>query len=202
MEEYLQKFQKSYWEYYLDLEDQLLSTRRFVAFDEKNKKTFSVEYLKLYQAVCSEIDVVGKEIASAVNPNFKIQKANIQKWGYEVQRQFPCLKDSIVEFNELELLQPFKNWEYEYYTVIDKNDRASQRLRIKGGKETIKWWSNYNNVKHRRIGLIDGMNNFYLANQQHLIEAFSALYLLETVYIKELDPNGKDPESKLFKTKK
>lgn len=64
-----------------------------------------------------------------------------------------------------------KNWEYEYYAVTDKNGRTSQRLRNKGGKNTIKWWSNYNKVKHRRIGLIEEMDNFHLANQKNLIEA-------------------------------
>lgn len=199
MSKELERFLKSYWGYYLDLEEQLLETRRFVAFDKKNKESFSIEYLKLYQAVCSEIDVVGKEIAVAVNSQFKTNDSNIQKWGYEIQRKFPCLKERIIEFNDSELLQPFKNWEYECYTVTDKNGRTSQRLRIKEGKTTIKWWSNYNKVKHRRIGLIEGTDNFHLANQKNLIEAFSALFLLETTYIKKIDQNARYQESKLFK---
>ena len=67
-------FIKSYWDYFLELEEQFIETKRFVAFDKANSKSYSIEYLKLYQAVCSEIDVVGKEIAVAVNPTFKIDK--------------------------------------------------------------------------------------------------------------------------------
>lgn len=61
-------FEKSYWNYFLELEKQLLSTRRYVAFDVANYKTYSMEYLKLIEAVCSEIDVVGKGIAHQIDP--------------------------------------------------------------------------------------------------------------------------------------
>ena len=64
----LQSFIKSYWEYFLELEEQLIETKRYVAFDKANAKTYSIEYLKLYQAVCSEIDVVAKEISSPKQP--------------------------------------------------------------------------------------------------------------------------------------
>ena len=197
----LKLFLKSYWEYYLELEEQLLETKRFVAFDKMNKKSFSIEYLKLYQAVCSEIDVVGKEIAVSINPDFKIDnRTNVKKWGYEVQQKFK-LKDYVILFDEREQLQPFINWEYEKYTVRMKKGEKRQELRIKDSKESITWWRNYNNIKHRRIGLVEGTNNFQLANQQNLILAFSALFLLETVYIDELK-KGETAEfqkSSLFK---
>lgn len=180
----LKQFLKSYWEYFLELEEQFIETRRFVAFDSNNYDAYSIEYLKLYQAVCSEIDVVGKEIAVAVNPTFKIDnKTNIQKWGYEVQQKFPQLKELTVIFNEMDCCHPFKNWEYEQYVTTDKNGIPRINLRIKGGKKTIEWWSNYNKIKHRRIGLVEGTKNFQLANQGNLVQAFAALFLLERLYI-------------------
>ena len=197
----LKLFLKSYWEYYLELEEQLIETKRFVAFDKANAKAFSIEYLKLYQAVCSEIDVVGKEIASAVNPSFKIDNnTNIKKWGYEVQQHFPLLKDRKVLFVGEEIFQPFKNWEYEYNTISTKKGTRSE-LRIKDAKETMVWWRNYNEIKHRRIGLVEGTKNFQLANQQNLIQAFAALYILETLYIEELESKEKANRhgSRLFK---
>lgn len=194
----LKRFIKSYWEYYLELETQFIETKRFVAFDISNSKTFSVEYLKLYQAVCSEIDVVGKEIASSMNSNFKVTNdTNIKKWGYQVQRAFPTLKDTIICFDDVEDIQPFKNWEYELAPT--KNN--PHNLRIVDNKRTIQWWTNYNKVKHRRIGLIAGTKNFELANQRNLILAFSALFLLEKMYIKYLLTKDTQDieESKLFK---
>lgn len=82
-----------------------------------------------------------------------------------------------------------------------RNGEKRQELRIKGSKESIIWWRNYNNIKHRRIGLVEGTNNFQLANQQNLILAFSALFLLETVYIDELKKSemAEFQESSLFK---
>lgn len=64
-------FIRGYWEYYRELEDEFLVTRRYVAFDEENYSVYSIEYLKLYQAVCGEVDTLGKEIAHMVNEEFK-----------------------------------------------------------------------------------------------------------------------------------
>ena len=105
--ENLRAFIKSYWDYYLEIENQFLESKKFVAFAKTNEKTFSVEYLKLYQAVCSEIDVVGKEIACAVDSSFKIDNhTNIKKWGYVIQQHFSELKNTVVIFNDEEPYQP------------------------------------------------------------------------------------------------
>ena len=197
----LKQFIKSYWDYFLELEEQFLETKRFVAFDKANARAYSIEYLKLYQAVCSEIDVVGKEIAVKANPSFKIDKyTNIKKWGYEVQKKFPLLKNMAVIFNDEEYIYPFKDWEYEQAMHIDKNNKKKIGLRIKDGKKTIMWWQNYNEIKHRRIGLVEGTKNFQLANQSNLIQAFSALFLLESVYINDIatDKLSDVKMSKLF----
>lgn len=196
----LQAFVKSYWNYYLEIETQFLESKKFVAFDETNAKTFSVEYLKLYQAVCSEIDVVGKEIACAVDSSFKIDNhTNIKKWGYVIQQHFPELKNIVVIFNDEKEFQPFVNWEYEIY--IAKN--GNKGLKVSKNKTTITWWKDYNKVKHQRIGLITDTKNFCLANQRNLILAYSALYTIETIYINQfiIDKDVKIESSKLFKLK-
>lgn len=181
----LDKFLKSYWEYYLDLEKQVLETKRFVEFDKANKNTYSVEYLKLYQAICSEIDVVGREIACTKNQKFDVSNATIKKWGFEVQSQFPQIDSVEVIFNEEIILQPFKNWKYEPYT----DSQGHKGLRIVDGKTTITWWHNYNAVKHQRVGLVKGTKNYAKANQKNLISALSALYILETKFIESLSSN-------------
>ena len=196
----IEQFIKSYWEYYLELEAQFIETKRYVEFGINNNHTYSVEYLKLYQAVCSEIDVVGKEIAQVVNPNFKVDEhTNISKWGFQVQQQFSFIKDTTVLFNDEIILKPFENWEYEQY--FDSSNR--KRLRIVGGiKNVIKWWRNYNEVKHRRIGLVTGTKNYILANQENLVLAFAALFLLEKLFIEwrilEEQYNELINESRLF----
>ena len=96
----IREFKKSFWSYYLELERQFIETKRYVEFSSDNDKAYSVEYLKLYQAICSEIDVVGKEIASDVVPGFKADSnTNIKKWGFNFQKVFGAIKDSEFEFD-------------------------------------------------------------------------------------------------------
>ena len=124
------RFIRDYWQYYKELEDELLATRKCVDFYKENFSTFSVEYLKLYQAVCGEIDVLGKAMAGEVNPSFKADDNgnNIQKWWYEIQDK------------------------YLYYeNIAEKNDPKS--LKVAEVKflddEVIKPWSGYIVETHR-----------------------------------------------------
>ena len=83
-------FMKNYWDYYRELEKEFLNTRKYVEFSTGNNSTYSIEYLKLYQAVCSEIDVVGKVLAQIANPSFRPEdrQNSIYKWWYEIQDAF------------------------------------------------------------------------------------------------------------------
>ncbi len=177
-------FIKSYWDYYLELEEQLISTRRFVDFDKANHETFSIEYLKLLQATCSEIDVVGKMIAEEMNPAFKKTKSkNIQKWGFYVQRKFAHIELCKVQFNKSEELEPWNKWAYEKYVNANKQ----QRYRLQKGKETPSWWTAYNKVKHERTSTYNtNQINYARANLGNLIHAMAALYILEKLYITNL----------------
>ena len=72
------EFCKYHWEYYLVLEKDFLETERYISFDLGdnylyddrettnigNSMTFSNEYIKQYQTICSEIDVVMKSICN------------------------------------------------------------------------------------------------------------------------------------------
>lgn len=191
-------FVKSYWNYYLELEDQFIATKKFVEFDVSNFTTYSVEYLKLFQAVCSEIDVVAKILAEEYDVAFKkLENKNIQKWGYYLQSAYPCLETISVLFNNEFSLYPWQNWKYEKYT--DKN--GALRYRLLQGKETPFWWTAYNKVKHERTSHFkDGKVNYSRANQKNLIYAFAALFVLEKSYLESIEGETKTPnsESKLF----
>ena len=77
---------ENYWNYYLELEKNLLETKRFVAFSPCNYQTFSMEYLKLLEAVCGEIDSIGKALAKTIDPSFEIDKnQNINRWWEAIQ---------------------------------------------------------------------------------------------------------------------
>ncbi len=180
----LSVFVRSYWDYYLELEEQFSQTKKYIAFDIYNKNAYSVEFLKLMQAVCSEIDVVAKEIASALDPSFKVDRfTNIQKWGYVLQNKLPSILTAEVVFNHDIRVTPWKNWMYEQY----RDCKNALRYRLKGKAETPSWWNAYNSVKHQRTKITaDGPINYTKANLENLIHSFAALYILETEYMAAL----------------
>lgn len=192
-------FVKSYWNYYLELEEQLSSTKRFVDFDKSNSKTFSIEYLKLLQATCSEIDVVAKIIAEYVDPHFKgLDNKNIQKWGFVIQNTFPRIEQLTAHFNNDYSLVPWRNWKYERY----RDEKNHIRYRLVSGHETPYWWTAYNKVKHERTSYYNQrQTNYMRANLENLISAMAALFILEKLFLAKLE-NGINlhtyPQSKLF----
>lgn len=195
----LETFIKQYWNYYLDLERQLLDTKYYVEFGKQNNKTFSIEYLKLLQICCSEIDVVAKTIAYFFDSNFDYKKSNIQKWGFAIHNIFCDIELKTVLFNQDYSLTPWKKWEYEQFKDINQK----LRYRLKKGKETPKWWTAYNSVKHARTSRYIGEEtNFSRANLENVVLSLSALYILEKWFIQYLleqeNNNISIEESSLF----
>ncbi len=140
----------SYWPYYFSLEADLENLSRYVEFTESNFSTYSIEMVRLYLSICSEIDVVLKELCKEISP--KLSAKNINNY-----RQI--ISDELKDFNGQAAICykyglsfiPWKSWE-----------------------ENISpdWWSNYNKVKHQR-------NEFYnKANLKNVLESLAALYLV------------------------
>lgn len=196
------KFLKNYWRYYKELENELLSMSRYVEFVEDNFSTYSVEFLKLYQAVCSEIDVIGKKMASQVNPSFNPEdkQNNIYKWWYEIQDTFMYTEeycdaiktDSSIEREKLQeveccfidtyMISPWNNFRTETYIASNN----SHRYRLSRDSCIPFWWSDYNKVKHNRTSAIDDSStriNYSKANLKNVSYAFTALYVLEVSYM-------------------
>ena len=180
----LSLFVRSYWDYYLELEDQFRNTQRYVAFDKSNHNTYSLQYLQLMQAVCGEIDVAAKEIASKINPEFRIDnKTNIQKWGIVLQRQFPQILKRKVIFNHNFEVTPWDKWLYKEY----KDKGGKKRIKLVDGTRTPPWWQANNDVKHARTRSVDdGKVNYAKANLGNVIQCFAALFILETEYMRTL----------------
>lgn len=198
-------FEKSYWNYFLELEEQFILTKRYVAFDKSNFKSYSMEYLKLLEAVCSEIDVVGKELAHQIDPSFKVNDttSNIQKWWFIIQDWLlRDMKDPIKMLGELEF-SPWNGYRIERFE--DKNH--SIRHRLTEGSKTPNWWTSYNKVKHNRT-LDDPETQeqyFHRANLENLCNAFAALYLLEKRYMTSVgraEEYNRCEISKLFEKRK
>ncbi|MFR1830512.1 hypothetical protein ACQPUL_12050 [Clostridium butyricum] len=174
-EEFLQK----YFQYYLALEDDFIETTRYVQLSESNYKTFSIEYTKQYQAICSEIDVLCKEICKS--------------FGSTTAEKFPDYTGVILSnFNDITSrvvnvglnskinLKPFKDW------------------KPKPNYKSPQWWTDYNSVKHERN------NNFENANLENVLNSLSGLYMLEKYFLKDIcnrtnnEFDIPDKESQLF----
>lgn len=180
MGEKLNQFIKSYWNYYLELERQLDSTKRYIEFDKHNFNTYSIEYLKLLQATCSEIEVVGKEISSEIGLDYK--DVYIQKIGYNVQQIFPDLDSKIVRIGDC-VLTPWEKFKCEKYT--DKQKRV--RYGFSKNMSSPKWWTAYNKTKHERTSTFEkDKTNYARANLGNIINAMGGLFILEMLFMEHL----------------
>ncbi len=165
------EFFKHHWEYYLVLEKDFLQSERYVSFElgenylydgishenYGNSTTFSNEFVKQYQAICSEIDVILKSICAELgNPS-----ANDMQNGYTptVLQAWASIVNQKVKFKEVEL-QPFFNWK-------QAPDYKSPD-----------WWKPYNKVKHERV------DNYRKANLKNVVNALAGLYILENYLVK------------------
>lgn len=199
-EKKLDDFIDSYWNYFLELENEFASTQKYVAFDMCNKDTYSIEFLKLYQAVCSELDVLGKEILLYFEPDFKMKgTTGIMHWGYGITQYMRDSLSATVCFNGKTKLKPWDKFACVKYQ--DVNNATRYKLDDKCATPT--WWSDYNKVKHSRTSSTnDGRINYQRANFGNLVQAFAALYILEVFYAevleKKADPYGVSTDSKLF----
>lgn len=188
-------FYKSYWKYYLELEQSFLETERYVSFDKRNYKAFSVEYVKLLQVICSEIDVVAKEIAKYNDSNFNVRKSNISKWCYELMILFPNVSNQIVMFNDNKL-QPWKSIKYVKY----KDAKGNTRFKLDDKHKSPEWWKAYNKVKHQRTTIVKNEPNYVNANLKNVTDALAALYIIEVMMLNELGKNNKQSySSKAFR---
>ncbi len=167
------EFFEIYWQYYLLLEKDFLLTKRYLAIDEYNAKAYSTEYSKQYQTIGSEIDVFCKEFCKEIDNTFD---------GDKIQHYCKTITDSLPDFTESKIfvkdlskdICPWKDWFYK--VQIDKNGIS------KISSNNPKWWNLYNKVKHQRTTKLPSYNNipFYkLANQENIINALGALYVLE-----------------------
>lgn len=194
-------FVKSYWNYYLELEEQFSSIRRYVDFSSKNNNTFSMEFLKLLQAVCSEIDVVAKVIDGYIYPEF--DGGPIAKWGYYVKQTFTTISSQIVVFNDEYDVQPWAKWELLKETKLGKNGRPRTNYKLKDKLKHPVWWTAYNKSKHERTSPYNNSNiNYNRANLKNVVASFAALYILESLFFEYIcekeECDIKIQQSKLF----
>ena len=171
-------FCKAYWSYYLILEKDFLDTERYVTFDIENDSCYSTEFVKQYQAICSEIDVILKSICKEINSDSTAKK--MDQYSPEIISYWPHIGEQKVKMRDIEL-QPLAAWTSatEYHPLV--------------------WWSEYNGVKHERL------SHYKQANLRNVYHALAALYIFEQYFAKLIGERDGDidvpnDKSKIFVT--
>ena len=186
-------FEKTFWNYYLELEREYLEIEHLIPFDKTNYNTFSYKYLDLLWAICSEIDVLFKEYIKIIgyttdpNENGKPMYNMIQ---YEkfVEEKVPTFKNEEITCYNLKFykkkIYPYANWT---------------------SGESPKWWQVYNKIKHDKEQNFEGKKAYKSANQINLLNALGGLFQLNLYIFENLEYGNKErlivplPESRLFK---
>ena len=157
-------FLQVYWAFYLTLEHDFVRTERYVTVDQDNFNTYSVEYNRILQSTCSEVNVVAKKLCELLG-NSNVEK--MDNFRDVITQHCGMLYDETVEIGNVLKVQPWKEW------GIEKRCNPI-------------WWRLYNKVKHCRAELCEnedffGKNRpFYkAATQENVLLALSGLYVLE-----------------------
>jgi hypothetical protein len=139
-----------HWPYYLSIESDVDKLSRYIEFTEDNYSTYSVELVRIFLSICSEVDVVMKEICAVISPTST--PSSINQYKDIIKTELPGLiTESAISSKFGLCFQPWIKWE--------------------SGKISPDWWVQHNNVKHQRN------NYYYQANLRNVLEALAALYI-------------------------
>lgn len=165
---------QEYFNYYLELEKDFFLTEPYVTIEKDNFATFSIQYNRIYQSICSEIDSLLKVLCRQLDGKCKADK--LSTYCKVIQESFPHFNSEIVYFYKSRIeLQPWKEWTAEKAPL---------------------WWTMYNKVKHHRVEINKETEKPYYqyANLENVLNALAALYIVEEYYIYSLnsgDETGK-----------
>lgn len=174
----IQEFEANCWQYYHVLENDFMEIERYAAFVEENKNTYSVEFIKQFQTICSEIDVVCKLYSIFCDPESNPQ--NIKHYANIILSHNQDITGSEVQLkiNPSFIISPWNEWSCDHSDFsVSSNPRNI----------TPSWWKDYNKVKHERLNVDENGSQYYKrATLGNVINALSALYVLEMNLYKEL----------------
>ncbi|CCN70090.1 hypothetical protein [Vibrio nigripulchritudo] len=143
--------------YYQTFEQDIEVLSRYIEICEDNFRVYSVELTRLYLSICSEIDVIMKSLCQVVSPDLKPK--NMPEYVGIIKTECSQIISHVVSCNKFDVsLEPWK---------LMENERVPS------------WWQDHNKVKH------DRSENYSKANLSNVINALSALYVLNIYLIHE-----------------
>ncbi len=149
---------KAHWNYFLAIERDLDVLSRYVEFDERNFKCFSIEIVRIVLAAGAEVDVVCKLMCRAKDPKSKAETINAYKT--EIKSVVPRIPDFQVVVPRFGLtLQPWDEW--------------------RSPTGVPHWWTAYNKIKHQRD------SEYHRANLKNALNAVAGLFVVVLYLYKE-----------------
>lgn len=158
-----------YWGYYLSIERMLEETRQYVSPSSDNRNTYSDEFTKIILLSCSEIDSILKylckiENIEPTNKHYSMvdyekllnRHSSIKDIGYTPFYNSSLTEKPLVAF-------PFAD--------LDDNKPYAN----------LKWWENYQKIKHERI------ENVELGNLENAVFSLVAYYIVIRLTMDYLD---------------
>lgn len=151
----VENYINTYWRYYTSLEDDYITLHNI---DEKH---VSIAHVKLYLAICSEIDVLFKVICQAVKDDYRgdNMKRHLTAMANNVQNgDWDDLNQNIQSLDGTEAFSPWKKYELKDFVPL--------------------WWTKYNKVKHQRtcLNTQSGLLYFYDATLNNIKQSLGGLY--------------------------
>lgn len=150
-----------YWDYYQSIEEDLLTTKRYVDFNSMNFSVYSIEFARIVLSSCAEIDMVFKEICSKVSDQ---RCDNIKKYKEAVLLHDPDfrIRQRKVAYLGIDV-KPFEQWNLQ-------------------NGDNPEWWRSYNAIKHERS------SSFHRASLKNAISSLAGLQIVLFEFYK-LDNN-------------
>ena len=160
---------ETYWGYYLSIEKMFVETRQYVSPSSDNKKTYSDEFTKIILLSCAEIDSILKylcELENIDSPNKHYSMSDYAK----LLGKNSCINDfGYIPFYNSSLTE--KPIIVFPFVDLDENKPYAN----------LKWWENYQKIKHDRIENVELGN---LENATFSLVAYYVVIRLSMNYLK------------------
>lgn len=170
-----EEFISKVWGYYIMLENSFINTFQYVEPVEDNNYIYSKEYSKLLLSICSEVDIICKELCKLIEnkDSDAVSDYNIDNYRNVISKYNNFLKESCTCLVNHEVLEPWSSWE---------------------DVKNPSWWKDYNKLKHDRLA----KENYKLGNFINVKNSLAGLYILCRIYYKYRYKNEPLPKSNLF----
>ena len=152
------EFISNYWKYYCILEDDFTELIKYIDLRESNYSTTSNEIIKQLQSICSEFEIVCKELCDIeMDDKQDLKISKIQDLHINIRQT----RDIVIS--------PFKDWDEECPWKLF-------------------WWKNYNDIKHSRTEHYESGNFESVLNALGALYFLERLLVRKVYYkTKEMD---------------